>query len=383
MSVRLCTVRVASATLKVSPFIGYNEQSSKEGLMSLAAELKEYALKHGIDLIGVTPAEAFEVDGLNKPLVDPRAYLENAKSVVVYGFYFGSPLPEPSRPDTPLGRLSPGMGAFYAMHEHCCGVIMEYLNEKGYNAVKRGREEKMALKPLAVKAGIGVYGKNSLVYAEGFGSWIYLECVITDAPLEAEERPYKLSDCGDCTACMEACPTNAIKEPYKVIPSLCIAQWLDGAPISRQFREEVGNRLTGCEICQEVCPKNQGLTPRRHYPVEIEEKSDNPELIPLLLGDENYYKTVLPSFVLEMDISTLRRNVALALGNIGEPIAVPALVKSLSYSEPKVRSYAAWALGRIGGKKARDALARLLNSEIDSEVQEEIKVALQKCSKLA
>jgi epoxyqueuosine reductase len=141
-------------------------------------------------------------------------------------------------------------------------------------------------------------------------------------------------------------------------------------PISRQFREEVGNRLTGCEICQEVCPKNQGLTPRRHYPVEIEEKSDSPELIPLLLGDENYYKTVLPSFVLEMDISTLRRNVALALGNISEPIAVPALVKSLSYSEPEVRLYAAWALGRIGGKKARDALAQLLNSEIDLEVQE-------------
>lgn len=351
--------------------------------MSLTGELKEYALKHDVDLIGVTSAEAFEVDGLDKPLVDPRAYLENAKSVVVYGFYFGSPLPEPSRPDTPRGKLSPGMGAFYAMHEHCYGVIKDYLNRKGYNAVKRERGEKIALKPLAVKAGIGVYGKNSLVYAKGFGSWIYMECVITDAPLESEDRPYKLSDCGDCTACMEACPTHAIKEPYKVIPSLCIAQWLDGGPISRQFREKVENRLTGCEICQEVCPKNQKLTPRRHYPVEIEEKSDSPELIPLLLGDENYYKTVLPESVLEMDISALRRNVALALGNIGDSIAVPALVKSLSHSESQVRSYAAWALGRIGGKRARDALARSLNSETNSEVQKEIKVALKKCSKVA
>ena len=350
--------------------------------MSLPKELEEYALKHGVDLIGVTSVEAFEVDRLDKPLVNPRAYLENAKSVVVYGFYFGSPLLEPSRPDTPRGRLSPGMGAFYAMHEHCYGVIENYLNRKGYNVVKREREEKIALKPLAVKAGIGVYGKNSLVYAEGFGSWVYLECVITDAPLEAKDRPYKLSDCGDCTVCMEACPTNAIKEPYKVIPSLCIAQWLDGGPISRELRKEVGNRLTGCEICQEVCPKNQGLAPRRHYPVEIEEKSDNPELIPLLLGDENYYKTVLPSFVLEMDIPTLRRNVALAIGNIGDPIAVPTLVKALSYSEAQVRSYAAWALGRIGGKRARDVLARSLNSEIDPEVQEEIKVALQKCSQV-
>jgi epoxyqueuosine reductase len=350
--------------------------------MSLATELKEYVLKHGVDLIGVTSAEAFEVDGLDKTLVEPRAYLENAKSVVVYGFYFGGPPPEPSRPDTPRGKLSPGMGAFYAMHKHCYGVIANYINKKGYSAVKRERESKIALKPLAVKAGIGVYGKNSLVYAKGFGSWIYLECVITDAPLESEDRPYKLSDCGDCTACMEACPTNAIKEPYKVIPSLCIAQWLDGVPISRQFRRKIGNRLTGCEICQEVCPKNQGLTPRRHYPVDIEKKSDSPDLIPLLLGDENCYKTILPESVLEMDIAALRRNVALALGNIGDPIAVPALVESLSHSESKVRSYAAWALGEIGGKKARAALTRSLDSETNSEVQEEIKVALRKCSEV-
>jgi len=351
--------------------------------MSLTVELKEYAVKQGIDLIGVTSAKAFEVDGLDEPLMDPRTYLENAQSVVVYGFYSGTPLPKPTRPGAPHGRLSPGLRAFSAMDEYCYEVIKEYLNEKGYNAVKREHGEDIALKPLAVKAGIGVYGKNSLVHAKRFGSWIYLACVVTDASLEAEDRSYKLSDCGDCTACIEACPTNAIKEPYKVMPSLCIAQWLDGAPIARQLRGKVGNRLTGCEICQEVCPKNQGLTPRRHYPIEIEEKSDSPELIPLLLGDENYYKTRLPNFALWLvDVSTLRRNVALALGNIRDPAAVPALIQVLSYSEPEVRSYAAWALGRIRGKKAREALARSLNSEVDLEVQKEIKAALQECSEV-
>ncbi|GAI29181.1 unnamed protein product, partial [marine sediment metagenome] len=161
--------------------------------MSLTAELKEYAVKQGVDLIGVTSAKAFEVDGLDKPLMDPRASLENAKSIVVFGFCFGSPVTEPSRPGAPRGRLSPGLGAFSAMEEYCYKVIKEYLNERGYNAVKRERGQNIPLKPLAVKAGIGVYGKNSLVHADGFGSWIYLEGVITDAPLEAEDRPYKLS----------------------------------------------------------------------------------------------------------------------------------------------------------------------------------------------
>jgi len=351
--------------------------------MSLTMELKEYAVKHGIDLIGVTSAKAFELDGLDKPLTEPRTYLENAQSIVVYGFYSGTPLTNPTRLGAPCGRLAPGLKAIPAMQEYCHEVIKECLNEKGYNAAKRERRQEMPLKLLAVKAGIGMYGKNSLVHAEGFDSWINLGCVITDAPLETEERPYKISDCGDCTACIEACPTNAIKAPYKVMPSLCLAKWLDGAPIPRQLREKVGNRLTGCEICQEVCPKNQGLTPRRHYPIEIEKKSDSPELIPLLLGDENYCRTALPSFALWLanDFSTLRRNVALALGNICDPAAVPALIQVLSYSKPKVRSYAAWALGRIGGRKAREALARRLNSEVNSEVQKEIKAALQECSK--
>ncbi len=308
--------------------------------MSLTTGVEEYAVKHGIDLIGVTSARAFKVDGLDK-LTDPRAYLENAKSVVVFGHYFGNQPIEPTGAGTPRGRLSPGLRTVSAMDEYCYQVIRGYLNEGGYNVAKREHGEEMTLKPLAVKSGIGVYGKNSLVHAEGFGSWIYLGCVITDAPLEAEERPYKLSDCGDCTACIEACPTNAIKEPYKVVRSLCIADWLDGVPIPRHLREKVENRLTGCEICQEVCPKSRGLPPRTHYPVDIEGESDNPELIPLLLGDEDYYKAILPGFVLQMDISTLRRNVALALGNIRDPMAVPALVQALSYPEPEVRSYAA------------------------------------------
>lgn len=102
--------------------------------------------------------------------------------------------------------------------------------------------------------------------------------------------------------------------------------------------------------------------------IKLEEKSDSPDLIPLLLGDENYCKAVLPKFVLQADGSTLRRNVALAIGNIYDPAAVAALVQALSYSESKVCLYVAWALERIGGQKAKGALARSLNSEVGLKV---------------
>ena len=345
-------------------------------------EIKEYAQERGVDLIGVASAEAFEVDRPEEPIVNPGAYHENAKSLVVYGFCFGGLPAGPLKSGTRRVRLSPGLSALPAMDQHCYDVIKEYLNQKGYSVARKEHGERMAIKPSAVKAGIGLYGKNSLVHAEEFGSCIYLGCVITDAPLEVEDRSHKLSDCGDCTLCMEACPTKALAEPYKLIRSSCITSWLDGAPVPREFRKKVGNRLTGCEICQEVCPKNRGLTPGRHYPVQIEETSDSPDLIPLLLGDESYYKAVLPSFALWLaGISSLRRNAALALGNTGDPAAVPALVEALSYPEPQLRSYAAWALGEIGGKKAREALARSLGSEVDLEVQEEIRAALQEYSR--
>ena len=122
---------------------------------------------------------------------------------------------------------------------------------------------------------------------------------------------------------------------------------------------------------------NHGLTPRSRYPVEVDETPDNPELIPLLLGDEEYCKTVFPSIFPElMDIPTVRRNAALALGNTGNSMAVPALVRSLSDPDSKLRLYAAWALGKIGGKEARAALTSSLCSELDEEVKEEMRAAL-------
>jgi len=111
--------------------------------------------------------------------------------------------------------------------------------------------------------------------------------------------------------------------------------------------------------------------------IKREKKSDSPELIPLLLGDENYCKAVLPKVVLQTDGSTLWRDVALAIENIYDPAAVPALVQALSYSEPKVCLYVAWALGRIGDKKTKRALARSLNSEVGLKAQKEIETALQ------
>jgi len=352
--------------------------------VSLTAELKKHAAERGIDLIGVTSAEPLEVDGWGGPIMNSREYLEDATCVVVFGYYqLDVNLAERSSSAAPRGRLIPGLGAFFDMDEYCSAVVAGYLSRKGYDAVRRKLQDKIALKPLAVKAGLGLYGKNSIVHCESYGSWIQLGCVVTNAPLETRNHPYKRSDCGDCTACVDACPTGAIAEPFHIESSLCIANWLDtgGVPIPREVRHKAGDRLCGCEVCQLVCPKNEGLEPRARYPIEVTKIAPTAELVPLLLEDEKELEARFPRLVPEViGVSTLRRNAALALGNVRDSSAVPALVGALGDPESKVRSYAAWALGRIGGSKAREALARALTGQVDPEVQEEITAALQECA---
>jgi epoxyqueuosine reductase len=313
--------------------------------MSLTTKLREYAKEGGVDLIGIATAKPFHVH--EQRLINPQDYLPNAKSVVVSAYYFyDGQTTIPSVPGTPRGRIGPGTRAFPAMAEHCQKVIQKFLTDRGYNA--RISDEDIPLKPMAVRAGIGFYGKNCIVHTEEYGSYIELGCLITDALLEGEERPYKLSDCDDCNICIEACPTGAIFEPYKLNRSSCICLWMWGDPIPLELRGKAGNRIFRCEACQEACPKNQNLEPRQNFPIKLETTSDNPELIPLLLGDEDYYQATMPRFALSAGVETLRRNVAIALGNIGDQKAVPALTKILEHPDSRVRSYADWALENIG-----------------------------------
>ena len=148
-------------------------------------------------------------------------------------------------------------------------------------------------------------------------------------------------------------------------------------PIPRELRPLVGDWVFGCDLCQEVCPVNRkapmGAEPdfaRRH-------DFDAPELIPLLqLDDESFLDRFRGSPIRRAKREGLQRNVCVALGNIGDPAAVPALANALNADSALVRSHAAWALGRIANPEARAALSRALATEDDPEVKQEITDAL-------
>ncbi|MCL6613985.1 MAG: HEAT repeat domain-containing protein [Firmicutes bacterium] len=135
-------------------------------------------------------------------------------------------------------------------------------------------------------------------------------------------------------------------------------------------------RLFGCGECLLACPRNERVAPRRSYPVPIDEFCDSPELIPLLDMTGDDFRRLIPAFPRRAGIDAIRGNAIIALGNIGDPAAVPALGRTLRHEKAQIRAYSAWALGRIGGAEAKALLREALAGEEEPRVREEIEGAL-------
>jgi epoxyqueuosine reductase len=238
---------------------------------------------------------------------------------------------------------------------------------------------------LARRAGIGWYGRNTMLINPKRGSYFFLGTLLLDIELEAD-APFDTDHCGSCNACVSACPTGAllgrdqngapIMDARRCISYLTIEQ--RGA-IPRELRPLMGDRIFGCDICQEVCPWNAGkfVQITREKDFAPREAVTNRELAELMVMDEAQWDEFSRgSAIRRAKRSGFLRNVAVALGNARSAAAVPALASALSDAEPLVRAHAAWALGRIGSAEAIAPLAARLAVEGDSAVIEELHAAL-------
>ena len=235
-------------------------------------------------------------------------------------------------------------------------------------------------KAFAERAGLGWIGKHSNVIATRGSSWFFLgELLLPVAVPPDEAHPAR---CGSCVRCIEACPTDAIVAPCIVDSRRCISYLtieLRG-PIPVEFREAIGNRIFGCDDCQDVCPWNR-----------FAEKSVEPALVPAqdglhtetlaaLLGltREEFRARTRRSAIRRAGYAGFLRNVAVALGNTGGPAAFQGLQRALDHPEPLVRGHAAWGIARVDPKRAAPLLAARLARESDAWVRAEIEARLQR-----
>src|SRR5215469_15418873 len=219
----------------------------------------------------------------------------------------------------------------------------------------------------AARARLGWFGKNTMLLTRERGSYFFVAEVLTDLEFDGADAPYR-EHCGTCSRCLDLCPTQALEDGYVMEPRKCISYLTieNRGPIPRELRAKVGMWLFGCDICQEVCPWN---------PRPPQDGDDNlmPRLLELMaLDDFSFSRRFSRSAIKRAKRRGLLRNAAVVLGNTGNRDAVPVLTKVLEQEpEALVRLHAAWALGELGGRAARDALDRARHRDIDAQVVEE------------
>ena len=372
-------------------------------MRELEQTIKDYGKELGFDIVGITTSEPFlrdeqaSIERIRQGLMDglpwyteervhrathPGVLLEGAKSVISLAISYNTGAPE-ARDGVPAGRV-----ARYAWGDDYHKLIksklrrfVDSLSERLGKPVKARifvDDGPMNDRAAAERAGVGWFGKNTNILTSSHGSWILLGQVITDLELEPDIPLVKT--CGNCVRCIDDCPTGAIVAPYVIDNTRCISFLtieLRGS-IPRKLRPLVGDWVFGCDICQDVCPVNRKALQSLEPAFRQRHDFAAPALIPLLdLDDEGFRERFRNSPIKRAKRVGLQRNVCVALGNIGDPSAIPALVSALYSDTPMVREHAAWALGRIGGRQAIAALQTALDHEEDSKVVEEIELALR------
>ncbi len=200
----------------------------------------------------------------------------------------------------------------------------------------------------ARRAGLGWVGKNTMLINTHRGSFFFLAAVLTDLEL-APDEPTSGPHCGTCTACLDACPTQAFPEPFVLDASKCISYLTIElrSRIPLELREPIGHWLYGCDVCQDVCPWNRKRSPG---PVSFPHDPDLLWLDPvevLGLDPEAFRKRFKRTSLFRNRRAGLLRNAAIVLGNIGDHRAVPALEKAIADHEAVIREAAEWAIEQI------------------------------------
>ena len=371
---------------------------------SLKHKIRTLAREVGFDLVGIASANSFMADefvtlhrmtqGLLDGLpwytearvrrgCDPMELLPGARSIIAVGL--GYNLPEKEVEELPgldgkVARYAWG-DDYHSVMKTRLKLFVERLRQYPDRPVAAQwyvDDGPMLDRAVAQRAGLGWFGKNTNILTTSHGSWIFLGQVVTDLELEPNS-PLKKS-CGSCVRCIEACPTGAIVAPYVIDNTRCISHLTieNRGHIPLELRPFMYDWVFGCDICQEVCPVNIKGAYSREQAFK-KRRFSTLDLVGLLdMNEEQFQEQFRSSPVRRAKLWGLQRNACVALGNIGDRAAIPALVRTLNdrHLSGLVRGHAAWALGRIGGTHAIQALESALQCENDPQAVEEIQWAL-------
>ena len=368
----------------------------------LQKSIKEYAASIGIDKIGFTTAapflelknrlrrqqelgyqSGFEESDIEKR-TEPGLLLDRAESILSIAIAYpskmeGSPKGKRGERRGIFCRASWGMDYHHVLREKL-QLLEEYISEWLPEAKMRSMVDTGELvdRAVAQRAGIGWSAKNCSIITPEFGSYVYLGEMITNIPFEPD-IPME-DQCGDCTLCLDACPTGALIQGGQLNAQRCIAFLTQSKkPIPEEFRAKIGNRVYGCDTCQTVCPKNKGKYNLHQPSFEPEPELTKPLLVPMLnLSNREFKETYGHMSGSWRGKNPIQRNAILALAHFKDESSVPVLAELLVKDpRPVIRGTIAWALGEIGSIEGKAAIERAILQEEDPEVRMEMEKVLE------
>ncbi len=350
-----------------------------------SADVRRRAAELGFDLCGIAPAAAFaELSFLREWLdrgcaggmhyiarnadrrADVRAVLPSARSVIALGTFYNSDRPysteSADRAVAAISRYAWG-DDYHGVIQPRMDLLVEWIREQAGTDVEMCAyvdTGPVQERVYAQYAGLGWIGKNTCLINGERGSWMFLSEIICSLPLESDAPA--LDQCGTCTLCLDACPTGAIVEPHVLDATRCLSYLtieLKGR-IPAEYRDAVGEHAYGCDICQEVCPWN--LTPGTAVSGERAWQPraglDQPRLLDLWTRSDDELRGALKGSAMKRaGVRRLRRNLAVAIGNSGEPGAAEALEgqRADTCGDPLVVEHVTWAVEKLRGEETRRA----------------------------
>ena len=284
---------------------------------------------------------------------DPQKILAGAKTLIVLAVSYHSDNPESQVPSSNSGIVA--RYARFADYHDILGarlqILTKFVNQLGgpdTQSLWYVDTGPVLERDFAQRSGLGFIGKHTNLISRTLGNWIFLAEILTTFEL-APDAPEK-NHCGHCTRCLTACPTNAITAPFQLDARRCISYLtieLKGA-IPVELRPLIGNRIYGCDDCLAVCPWNRFAREGKLMKPHARPDLDTPDLIELLqLDNAGFKKHFAGSPILRAKRRGLLRNVCVALGNVGEHTALPALAQAALDPEPLIAEHARWAIQQI------------------------------------
>ena len=308
---------------------------------------------------------------------DPNFVMEDSISVLMLAMPYQTCQPVTDSPLTGrIARYAWGKTDYHDLIHRRLKELCRFIKTVFPDAKARGVVDTAPLleREFARSAGLGWAAKNTMLINKQIGSYFFLAAVLIDQPLQYDDA-FETFHCGTCTACIDACPTNAFVQPHVLDANKCISYLTieHRSPVPVQLREKMQNWVLGCDICQEVCPWNRKAplaTEPAFEPLPGHNALSLPELFKLT--DDEFRARFRKTPLWRPKRRGILRNAAIALGNEANPDSIDPLALGINDVEPLVRGASAWALRQIDHADGSSVLEARKKIETDAYVLSEI-----------